>query len=599
MILNQSKSGFMCGIIGYVGNRKASPILLESIKKLEYRGYDSIGMCTIGSNLNILKGAGRIDDVDNRLNFTSLPGTIGISHTRWATHGGVTDYNAHPQTDCSGKIAVVHNGIIENYSELKKELIKKGHKFSSETDTEVIPHLIEDCINTGSDFREAVIKASNRLDGLFAFILIDENDSGRIIATKNKCPLVLGIGSNENFVGSDVVSFLNHTNKVVFLDDGETVEITKNDFKVFDKEGKPKNKKIDTIKWSPEQAKKSGYKHFMIKEILEQKETVDRVLSHDKKTIGKIAKMINDAFGVFFVACGTSYHACLSAGYIFSKITKKHVNVYLASEFPNFSHFLTKNTLMITVSQSGETADVLEAVRVAKEKGVKVISLVNVMGSSLMRMSDFTLLLNAGPEICVLATKSFTSQLALLYLLAYTCVGKYGEGKEKLKAVSEKLKDVLSEDNIQKIRKLAKDLKDEENIYLIGRGLSYSTTLEGALKLKEVSYIHAEGLAGGELKHGTLALIERGTPCIAMVPDNDGKQDILSNAMEIKSRGGYIIGIANEEDEVFDYSIIIPKVEMHPILMIIPIQLLAYYLALERGCDPDKPRNLAKSVTVK
>jgi len=589
----------MCGIIGYVGNRKASPILLESIKKLEYRGYDSVGMCTIGSNLNILKGAGRIDDVDNRLNFTSLLGTIGVSHTRWATHGGVTDHNAHPHTDCSGKIAVVHNGIIENYSELKKELINKGHKFSSETDTEVIPHLIEDYINAGNDFRQAAIKTSNRLDGLFAFIAVDENNSGRMIATKNKCPLVLGIGSNENFVCSDVVSFLNHTNKVVFLDDGETVEITKNDFKVFDKEGKLKNKKVDTIEWSPAQAKKSGHKHFMIKEILEQKETIDRVISQDKKTIQEIADMINDAFGIFFVSCGTSYHACMSAGYIFSKITKKHVNVYLASEFPNFSHFLTKNTLMIAVSQSGETADVLEAVRVAKEKGVKVISLVNVMGSSLMRMSDFTLLLNAGPEICVLATKSFTSQLALLYLLAYTCAGKYEEGKDKLKNVSEKLKNVLDKKNIQRIKELAKNLKDEENIYLIGRGLSYSTTLEGALKLKEVSYIHAEGLAGGELKHGTLALIERGTPCIAIVPDNKGKQDILSNAMEIKSRGGYIIGISNKENEVFDYSIIIPRVEMHPILMIIPIQLLAYYLALERGCDPDKPRNLAKSVTVK
>lgn len=589
----------MCGIIGYVGDRKASPILLESIKKLEYRGYDSVGMCTIGSNLNILKGAGRIDDVDKKLNFNSLPGTIGATHTRWATHGGVTDYNAHPQTDCTGKIAVVHNGIIENYSELKNGLIEKGHKFDSETDTEVISHLIEDYINAGDNFREAVIKTSRRLEGLFAFISINENENGKMIATKNKCPLVLGIGNNENFIGSDVVSFLNYTNKAVFLDDGETVEMSKDEFKVFDREGNQKEKSIDTIDWSPEQAKKLGHKHFMIKEILEQKETVDRVIGQDEKTIQKIAKMINEAYGVFFVACGTSYHACLSAGYIFSKVTKKHINVYLASEFPNFSHFLTEKTLMIAVSQSGETADVLEAVRVAKEKGVKVISLVNVMGSSLMRMSDFTLLLNAGPEICVLATKSFTSQLALLYLLAYTCAEKYEEGIEKLKDVSKKLNDVLSEDNIEKIKKLAKSLKDEENIYLIGRGLSYSTSLEGALKLKEVSYAHAEGLAGGELKHGTLALIERGVPCIAVVPDNDGKQDILSNAMEIKSRGGYIIGIANKENEVFDYSIIIPEVEMHPILMIIPIQLLAYYLALERGCDPDKPRNLAKSVTVK
>ncbi len=337
----------------------------------------------------------------------------------------------------------------------------------------------------------------------------------------------------------------------------------------------------------------------MLKEINEQVETIQKAISHDKKTIQKVADMINDAYGIFFVACGTSYHACLSAGYIFSSITKKHVNVFLASEFPNFSHFLTKNTLMIAVSQSGETADVLEAVRVAKEKGVKVISLVNVMGSSLMRMSDFSLLLNAGPEICVLATKSFTSQLALIYLLAYTCAGRYEEGKDKLKEVAEKVKNVLSPENVKKINKLAKKLKNKNDIYLIGRGLSYSTTLEGALKLKEVSYIHAEGLAGGELKHGTLALIEDGMPCIAIAPNNGMKKDILSNAMEIKSRGGYIIGIANEDNEIFDYSIIIPEVEMHPILMIIPIQLLAYYLAVERGCDPDKPRNLAKSVTVK
>ncbi len=385
----------------------------------------------------------------------------------------------------------------------------------------------------------------------------------------------------------------------MFLDDREIAEITKNDFKVFDIHGNTITKGINYIDWGSEEAQKSGYKHFMLKEINEQVETIEKSISHDRKTIEKVANMINDAYGIFFVACGTSYHACLSAGYIFSSITKEHVNVFLASEFPNFSHFLTKNTLMIAVSQSGETADVLEAVRAAKEKGVKVISLVNVMGSSLMRMSDFSLLLNAGPEICVLATKSFTSQMALIYLLAYACTGRYEEGKKKLEEVAEKVKYVLSPENIKKIKKLAKKLKDKNDIYLIGRGLSYSTTLEGALKLKEVSYIHAEGLAGGELKHGTLALIEKETPCIAIVPNNGTKKDILSNAMEIKSRGGYIIGIANEDNEIFDYSIIVPEVEMHPILMIIPIQLLAYYLAVERRCDPDKPRNLAKSVTVK
>jgi len=588
----------MCGIVGYVGHEKASPILLESTKKLEYRGYDSVGMSTVDKGIKILKGAGRIDDVHKRLNFHSLSGNIGISHTRWATHGGVTDHNAHPHTDCNDRIAVVHNGIIENYSELRKELIGKGHEFKSDTDTEIISHLIEDFMNNGNNLRESVIEASKKLQGLFAFLVIKDGDE-KIISCKNKCPLVLGIGEEGNFVASDVISFLNHTNKAVFLDDNEIAEITKDDYQIYDIQGNPINKEIDYIEWDPEEAQKSGYEHFMLKEINEQVETIEKAISHDKKTIKKVANMINDAFGIFFVACGTSYHACLSAGYIFSSITKKHVNVFLASEFPNFSHFLTKNTLMIAVSQSGETADVLEAVRVAKEKGVKVISLANVMGSSLMRMSDFSLVLNAGPEICVLATKSFTSQLALIYLLAYTCAGRYEKGKDKLKEVAEKVKNVLSPKNLKKIKKLAKKLKDKNDIYLIGRGLSYSTTLEGALKLKEVSYIHAEGLAGGELKHGTLALIEDGTPCIAIVPNNGMKKDILSNAMEIKSRGGYIIGIANEDNEIFDYSIIVPEVEMHPILMIIPIQLLAYYLALERGCDPDKPRNLAKVITVK
>lgn len=588
----------MCGIVGYIGNKKATPILLESTKKLEYRGYDSVGMCTIGDNLSILKGAGRIDDVNNRLNFHSLSGNLGISHTRWATHGGVTDLNAHPHVDCNNAIAVVHNGIIENYSELRKDLIEKGHNFKSETDTEVITHLIEEFINNGMSFRDAVIETSKQLEGLFAFIAINNNENGKIIACKNKCPLVLGVGSNENFVASDVVSFLNHTNRVVFLDDNEIAEITKDDFQVFDILGKPVTKEISTINWSSEEAKKSGYEHFMIKEINEQKETIEKAINRDREEVKKLAKMINEAYGVFFVACGTSYHACLSAAYIFSMITKKHVNVFLASEFPNFSHFLTKNTLMFTISQSGETADVMEAVRVAKKRDVKIISLVNVMGSSLMRMSDYSLLLNAGPEICVLATKSFTSQLALLYLLAYACADKYEEGGKKLKEVAKKVKNVLTKKNIKKIRNLAKMLKDENDIYLIGRGLSYSTTLEGALKLKEVSYIHAEGFAGGELKHGTLALIERGTPCIAIVPNNGTKKDILSNAMEIKSRGGYIIGIANEENEIFDYSIIVPETEMHPILMIIPIQLLAYFLALERGYDPDYPRNLAKVITV-
>jgi len=408
----------MCGIVGYIGDKKATSVLLESTKKLEYRGYDSVGMSTISEKINTLKGVGRIEDVHKRKNFHSLNGNIGISHTRWATHGGVNDDNAHPHIDCKNKIAVVHNGIIENYSELRKSLIEKGHEFRSDTDTEVISHLIEEYMDNGMNLKDAVMETSKQLQGLYAFLAINNEENGKIVACKNGCPLVLGVGTDENFIASDVVSFLEYTNNVVFLDDKEIVEITKNDYNVFDFHGKPKIKELTKIDWSFDEAKKSGYKHFMLKEINEQKETIERIINSDRENVEKVARMINDAYGVFFVGCGTSYHACMSAAYIFSKITKKHINVFLASEFTNFSHFLTENTLMVAVSQSGETADLLEAVKTAKNKGVKVISLVNVMGSSLMRMSDFSLLLNAGPEICVLATKSFTSQLALLYLLA-------------------------------------------------------------------------------------------------------------------------------------------------------------------------------------
>ncbi|MCK5373397.1 MAG: SIS domain-containing protein, partial [Candidatus Aenigmarchaeota archaeon] len=360
------------------------------------------------------------------------------------------------------------------------------------------------------------------------------------------------------------------------------------------------DKKVQVLDWDVEQAKKGDFKHYMLKEISEQKETITKAIHQDDKVLQGIADTINESYGTFFIASGSSYNAALSASYTFSKIARKHINIVDSSEFPNYEHFLTPQTLMITVSQSGETADVLEAVKVAKKKGVKILSIVNVMGSSLMRNSDHTLLMNAGPEICVLSTKSYTSQLAILTLLAYACVGKLSEGKELLKGVAEHVGDLTDPKTLLNTIELASYMKDKEHLYVIGRGQSYSTALEAALKIKEVSYIHAEGFAGGTLKHGPIALIEEGTPCIVFVPNDETRKEILSNAMEIKSRGGYIIGVSDEENEIFDYFIKVPDVgHASPITDIIPIQVLSYYLAILRGCNPDRPRNLAKSVTVK
>jgi len=490
---------------------------------------------------------------------------------------------------------VVHNGIIENYSQLKQELINKGHAFTSETDTEVISHLIEEHLKN-NDFLKSVFLTIKQLKGSFTFLAMHEN---KIIGVRKDSPLILGVGENEFFLASDVLAFLKYTRKAVVLKNHELVLIENNNFTVYNGlTHEVVEPVVEEIKWDAEEAKKQGFKHFMIKEINEQRSTIKRAIEQDMSEIKKIAEFINLANGVFIIGCGTSYHAALNASYIFSKITGKHVNVTLASEFPHYEHFLKKSTLVIAISQSGETADVLEAVRTAKKKGSKVISLVNVMGSTLMRLSDYSFLINAGPEICVLATKSYTSQLALLLLIAYACANKLEEGKKELIKVGDRVGDII--DNSEYIENLAQLLKNKKDLFLIGRGLSYPTALEAALKLKEVSYVHAEGLAGGELKHGTLALIEQGTPVIVFAPEDETENDIISNALEIKTRGGFIIGISPKKHECFDFHIPVPNGKVyHPILMMIPMQLLAYQLALLRGCDPDFPRNLAKSVTVK
>jgi glucosamine--fructose-6-phosphate aminotransferase (isomerizing) len=586
----------MCGIIGYIGLKKASPILLKGLKNLEYRGYDSAGMAVLSSNgIEFRKGAGKIEEIERRLNFEELEGSIGIAHNRWATHGDVNDINAHPHFDCSKTIAIVHNGIIENYKELKESL--SDHNFESETDSEVIAHLIEEELERGLSFEKAFMSAVSKLDGNYAILAI-KADEEKILTARRGSPLVVGIADHGIFLSSDIPSFLEWTKKVVYLQDYDVVVVDRNGIRIHNLIEGEVSRPIDTVEWDAEQVKKGGFEHYMLKEIIEQTETIQRAIQQDEDVVKRIAEEIRRAYGTFFVGCGSSYHACLAGSYLFSKLAKTHVNVVLASEFENYEHFLTENTLVFAVSQSGETADVLEAVRTAKRKGSRVIGIVNRMGSSLTRESDQFLLMNAGPEICVLSTKTYTSQVALMTLLAYALLERHEECVEKFKELYMDIYNLTSRSMRDYLKRLAEMLADKEHIYLIGRGLQYATALEGALKIKEVSYIHAEAFAGGELKHGPLALIEKGTPVIVFV-SKENEERILSNASEVKARGGFIIGISAERHEIFDYWIKVPECgDLNPIVQIIPIQILAYQLAVLRGLDPDKPRNLAKSVTV-
>lgn len=586
----------MCGIIGYKGNRNANEVVINGLKRLEYRGYDSFGIASKNSTLEIFKKVGKIGNFT--INDLKLKKSkIALGHTRWATHGNVTETNAHPQLSQDNKIAVVHNGIVENYQELKKILIKQGLKFKSQTDTEVISQYIYFFMKKGLSFEEATKKTLKQLEGSFAIVTIHQ-DYNTIIGARRGSPLVLGIGKDEFFIASDVPAFLEYTKDVIYLDDNEIVVIDKK-YNIFDlKNNTIVNKKINKINWTLEQAKKENYPHYMLKEIIEQKYTVKKSIEQDPKLINRIIKMIKQAYGVFFVGCGTSYHACISSSYTFAHIAKKHVNVTLASEFRNYENFLTDKTLIIAVSQSGETADLLDAVKVAKKHNCKIISICNVMGSTLTRLANENIMMNSGPEICVLSTKTYTAQLAILLLLAYGVADRIEKAKELINQASEIIKNII-DDNLVRLKELANKLKDNKSFFLIGRDLAYPSALEGALKIKEVSYIHAEGFAGGELKHGTIALIEKNIPVIALVTKWT-KQLILSNAMEVKSRGAFIIGINEEENELYDYFIKTPELgNANPIVMIIPIQILAYYLAIARNLDPDKPRNLAKSVTVK
>ena len=591
----------MCSIIGYNGQLvKAAPLLVDSLKKMEYRGYDSVGIATINNGkILISKGVGKVAEVDKALEFTKLPGHIGIGHTRWATHGGVSDKNAHPHFSCSSDIAVVHNGIIENYQELKEQLSNEGHIFKSQTDSEVIPHLLEKyCKKFDNEYNKALIETCKSLRGSFAFVAIFKNSL--ICGARFDEPLIIGIGSRSLFLSSDVLGFLKHTDKAIFLDNGDIVTIENGKYRIFDINNKKVLRPITQVAWELGSTEKGKFAHHTIKEIHEQPSILFSSI-YKNNDFQKFCQILKSSSNVYITGSGTSYHSALLAKYLLTKFAKIKSEVIMASEFHYFADSLESDSTIIAISQSGETADVLHAVKKAKENGSKILSIVNVTTSSLARISDSALYLNCGPEIGVAATKSFTAQLMILYnIVNLLSNNQLSLDEINQKKLVEKVENTLKLDN--QIKSLVADLDNEiKDIYILGRSIHYPIALEGALKIKELAYIHAEGIAAGEIKHGPLALIDSRSLVIVINPFDSTYQDIISSVHEIKSRGAKIIGISNKKNDMYDYHIEIPEImaDLYPILEDIPLQLMAYYLSLKMHIDPDYPRNLAKSVTVK
>ena len=610
----------MCGIIGYIGNKEASPILIEGLKKLEYRGYDSAGVATINNkNILIKKDVGKISEIEKKLNWASLLGNVGIAHTRWSTHGAVTKMNAHPHNDCKNEIALVHNGIIENYAELRFLLAKEGHSFKSETDTEVLAHLIEKFLEH-CDIENAIIKTLKIVEGAYALAILYVKEPEKIFIAKKSSPLVIGLGKDEMFVASDVIAIMPHTKKIVYLNDNEIAILTKQSYTVKNFDAVKIDKKVQELKWDIEQTSLNGFDHFMLKEIFEQPTTIQNAfkgridIRAGNAKFGGInlsKKDLKEINRVILTACGTSWHACLIGKYLFEDIVKIPVQVEYASELRYSKPILDKNVLVIALSQSGETADTIAALEKAKKQNAKTFGIVNVVGSTITRMVDGGIYLHAGPEIGVASTKAFTSQLVVLYLLAIFLARakeqlNNREGVKMLKLLQEipkKVKKVL--DANKKIKDIAKKYCSISNALYLGRGYNFPVALEGALKLKEISYIHAEGYPAAEMKHGPIALVDKNMPSIFIAPSDRLSKKILSNIEEVKSRGGKIIIITtptkhNELKDKADEIIYVPNTteQLMPILTVIPTQLLAYHIAVARGCDVDKPRNLAKSVTV-
>jgi len=613
----------MCGIFSYLGDRSdAGKVVVKGLKKLEYRGYDSFGFAEqdASGKFKTTKSTGKISEFSLTKNKFAKS-VVALGHTRWATHGGVTRANAHPHSSSDGQVVVVHNGIIENYQDLKKDLQKKGWKFKSETDTEVIANLIASLLKGKTDLPTACRKAAKKFRGRYAFVA-GQAGSTTVVAARHGSPMILGverfypkaagrvaekIDGSAFFIASDVPAFLEYTNDVVYLDDDEQVVIHPSPrgdhFHAHFSNlisGKPVKKRVVSIQMAVEEAEKGDYEHFMLKEIFDQKETISRALAQDPKKIEKVASMIRKAYGTYFVGCGTAGKVCLAAEYIFARVAERHINVVWGSEFDAFEPFIKEKSLLLAVSQSGETADVLEAFEVAKRKKAKRVGVVNVAGSSIARASDVVLPVNAGTEKAVASTKATTAQMTILTLLAYATAGKLAEGQQVLRDAASQITELLNPRYSEHLKKIAKAIHKQPNIYVIGKAENYPMALEASIKLQEVSYIHAEGFAAGELKHGPLALIEKGVPLIAFVPVGRFREDVLSNVMEVKSRGGLVIAVSPENDKTFDHWIRVPDVSAaQPIVNIIPIQLLAYHLAILRKNNPDMPRNLAKSVTVK
>ncbi len=578
----------MCGIFGCIAKKDVSELLLRGIKRLEYRGYDSVGIAVLNSNIDIKKGAGTIDEVNEKINFLDLQGNIGMAHTRWSTHGKADDMNAHPHNSCNKEIAVVHNGIIDNFLELKNELIKKGHKFLSETDSEVIAHYFEEKLKE-KNIKEAIKDFLKDIKGTFAILLINKPEQ-KIYAIKRDSPLVLGILKDKNILASDVYAFSDLTNKAIFFDNDEFAVISQNNYKFFNKQGKEIKKKIKDFKWEQDESKIQKYEHYMLKEIMEEPVVAKRLLlsleNEQKENFKTLVNLIKKSKKTIFVASGTSYHASLLGAYYFHKCGID-VQTLVASEFQHFAT-VDKNTLVIAMTQSGETMDVIEALKYCREKKAKIFSVVNVPYSTIQRMSSDSINILAGQEICVAATKSFINQSLLLLKIA-----KEFGFKVNLDNIDKEIQSVLN--NKEKIKKIADEIYNKKDLYVLGRGLSYPVAREIALKIKEISYIHAEGMMGGELKHGTLALIEEGVPVIGLISNRD--YDMVSNIKEVESRGAKTIIVSNELKG--DFNIETENNGKFGILATTFGQLLTYYIALKKGLPIDKPRNLAKSVTVK
>ena len=607
----------MCGIVGYVGKKNAQEVILQGLEKLEYRGYDSAGIAIVEDGvIKSEKFKGRLAVLSDFLEANPIKGSLGIGHTRWATHGAPSDENSHPHLSADNTIAVVHNGIIENYVSLKEDLIAKGYKFKSQTDTEVIVHLLDSLYE--GNLLEAVNKLTSIIRGAYAIGVVCSKSPNEMVAVRNESPLIVGLGQDENFIASDIPALLKYTRDVCILENGETVHLTPEKVTIYSPDKKEVKRDKFTVDWDVESASKGGYDHFMLKEIHEQptaiKDTLLRRLDENgkiklddikltKEDLEKISK-------VYIVACGTAYNAGLVGRYAIEKFAQIPVEPDIASEFRYREPFIDKNTLLIVISQSGETLDTLAAIREAKRKGARILSVTNVVGSSVARESDDVFYTWAGPEIAVASTKAYTTQMTALYMIALDLALTKGtiteefyfDMIEKMKELPAKVEKIL--ENYEDIKQVAKEIKDKHSAFYLGRGLDYQTAMEGALKLKEISYIHTEAFAAGELKHGTIALIEEGTPVIAIASQERLYEKMLSNIQEVKARGAYVIAIANENRKEIeaqaDRVIYVPEVDdiLAPVLTAVPTQLIAYYTSLIKGNDVDKPRNLAKSVTV-